>query len=371
MPVFVIEPDNSARQLRRVTSRNEDLELQQLLERNPDLLPGYQIRPEDPCRWLLVKRELTVPDPSTGMGRWSVDHVFADQHAIPTLVECKRFEDSGSRREVVGQMLEYAANGHFYWSADYLLTAASSTAEKTNGTLEDALAVLEPTVGSTPEEFFSAFVENLRVGRVRLVFFLEKAPAELKSIVDFLNRQMERAEVLLVEAQQYEIDGRRLVIPSLFGYTEEARRAKRQDPAASRKSWNKESFFADASNRLGEGQLKALERLFQFAHEQGFEIRWGAGQMGSFKVAVPEIHRRTLFVVYSNGRIAWYFGFLEEDERTSAFGNELLERLTADLDASLPATLERRFTPIPAEVWVDGVGTLESLLVELIERHRK
>ena len=268
-------------------------------------------------------------------------------------------------------MLEYAANGHFYWSVDDLRGAASSTAEKTNGTLEDALAALEPTVGSTPEEFFSAFVENLRAGRVRLVFFLEKAPAELKSIVDFLNRQMERAEVLLVEAQQYEIDGRRLVIPSLFGYTEEARRAKRQDPVASRRSWNKENFFADASIRLGEGQLKALERLFQFAHEQGFEIGWGVGQKGSFKVAVPEIHRRNLFVVYSDGRISWYFGYLEEDERTSVFGNELLERLTADLDASLPTNLERRFPSIPAEVWVDRVGTLESLLLDLIERHRK
>ncbi|MGH2593977.1 MAG: hypothetical protein ACRDGG_10735, partial [Anaerolineae bacterium] len=35
--------------------------LQELLARYPDLLPGDQIDPEDPRRWLLVKREMGVP----------------------------------------------------------------------------------------------------------------------------------------------------------------------------------------------------------------------------------------------------------------------------------------------------------------------
>jgi len=36
-----------------------------------------------------------------------------------------------------------------------------------------------------------------------LIFFMEEAPNELKSIVEFLNSQMERTEVLVVEAKQY------------------------------------------------------------------------------------------------------------------------------------------------------------------------
>lgn len=50
-----------------------------------------------------------MPDPGTGQDRWSVDFVFADQDAVPTFVECKRFADTRSRLEVVGQMFEYAA----------------------------------------------------------------------------------------------------------------------------------------------------------------------------------------------------------------------------------------------------------------------
>src|SRR5437016_718316 len=78
----------------RVHCRDEDAELQRILEKNPDLLPGDQIDPEDPCRWLLIKREMPVPDPNTGTSRWSIDFFFVDQGAIPTFVECKRFMDT-------------------------------------------------------------------------------------------------------------------------------------------------------------------------------------------------------------------------------------------------------------------------------------
>ena len=97
----------------------EDI-LQQLLVTYPDLLPGEQITPEAPRRWLLVAREMAVPDPD-GLGdRWSLDHLYLDQDGIPTFVECKRATDTRIRREVVAQMLDYAANGLKHWSMDRL-----------------------------------------------------------------------------------------------------------------------------------------------------------------------------------------------------------------------------------------------------------
>lgn len=44
---------------------NEEKELQDLLEAQPELLPGEQIKPEDQRRWLLVKREMPVQDPNS------------------------------------------------------------------------------------------------------------------------------------------------------------------------------------------------------------------------------------------------------------------------------------------------------------------
>jgi hypothetical protein len=112
--VYVMHDDGSTAVMSRIRCKNEDRELQRILEKNPDLLPGDQIDPDDPRRWLLLKREMPVPDPGNGTDRWSIDFLFADQDAMPTFVECKRCADTRARREIVGQMLEYAANGHHY-----------------------------------------------------------------------------------------------------------------------------------------------------------------------------------------------------------------------------------------------------------------
>ena len=85
-----------------------EVDLQELLAQYPGLLPGDQIDPESPRRWLLVAREVSVPD-DTG-SRWALDHLFLDRDGVPTLVEVKRGGDSRIRREVVGQLLDYAAH---------------------------------------------------------------------------------------------------------------------------------------------------------------------------------------------------------------------------------------------------------------------
>ena len=73
------------------------------------LIPGDQLAPSNPRRWLLISDEAGVPDSDQGSARWSVDHLFLDQDGIPTLVEVKRSSDTRIRREVVGQMFDYAA----------------------------------------------------------------------------------------------------------------------------------------------------------------------------------------------------------------------------------------------------------------------
>jgi hypothetical protein len=40
-----------------------------------------------------------------------------------------------------------------------------------------------------------------------LIFLADKIPPELRKVVEFLNRQMQPAQVLAVELRQYEGDG--------------------------------------------------------------------------------------------------------------------------------------------------------------------
>jgi hypothetical protein len=105
--------------------------LQELLQRHPRLLAGELVDSAAPRRWLLVKREAGIPDGNGAANRWSIDHLYLDQDGVPTLVEVKRSTDTRIRREVVGQMLDYAANSVVCWSADkireqYMLTHQES-----------------------------------------------------------------------------------------------------------------------------------------------------------------------------------------------------------------------------------------------------
>ena len=58
--------------------------LQKTLATHPALLAGDQIDPDNPRKWILVSREVSVPSTDAEVGRWSPDHLFLDQDASPS-----------------------------------------------------------------------------------------------------------------------------------------------------------------------------------------------------------------------------------------------------------------------------------------------
>jgi hypothetical protein len=275
MDVYAIS-GRTPQRLKQVRCTDEEGELQTALEGNPNLLPGDQIDPGDPRRWLIVKREMPVPDPGSGTDRWSLDFLLADQDAMPTLVECKRFGDSRARREVVGQMLDYAANGQEYWSKDRLVAMASETARRLGRELEADLRDLDPVSGATsPDSFFDRFCSKLREGEVRIIFFLEESSHDLRSIADFLNRQMIRAEVLVVEARQYKHADATIIVPVLIGYTDQIRKIKQTvtiSPASEKALWTREGLIENA-RQSGPEVADIVERLINGLNGLGMGVR--------------------------------------------------------------------------------------------------
>lgn len=371
---YIIEKDGSSNSLERIRCKDEERELQLILEKNPDLLPGEQIAPDDPRRWLQIAREMPVPDPSTGTDRWSIDFFFVDQSAVPTFIECKRFEDTRSRREVVGQMLEYAANGHYYWDKEMIRDLAEKSAQKNGISLEESIHKLQPDQEIAVDIFFEQVENNLREGQVRLVFFLEEAPMELKSVVDFLNKQMERSEVLLVEARQYKHKDMKIVVPTLFGYTEEARRVKRTITITDgkRKKWDYSSFFADARARLPEKSVKAIEKLFIECKSLSADIVWGTGKTaGSFLVRWPHICPRTALTVFSHGRMELYFGALKGSERAESFRDSLKDLVVNKLGLNVPDDYQNRYPTYQIAEWENKVDILVQILRDLLSEFQE
>ncbi len=371
--VYVVHQDGSTESLPGVRCVDEDKELQRVLEKNPDLIPGEQINPDDPRRWLIIKREMPVPDPNSGSDRWSIDFLLADQDAMPTFVECKRFNDTRSRREVVGQVLEYAANGQFYWTKDQLRNLAEETLKQSSLTLDGAIRTLNPPGDLSIDAFFDRFQANLQEGQVRIVFFLEESPFELRSIVDFLNKQMELAEVLIVEARQYSRNELRIIVPSLFGYTEQARLIKKSvtvTSAASRRKWDQASFLNDARAKIGDNSAEALQSFLDACVAIGAELAWGTGATkGSFTLRIPALCQPSLFTVYSDGDMSVNFGGLNDKRGTEAVRELFAEKLD-QIGFEIPADRANRYPMYGLAQWISKAPLLIDSLKQMLPQSR-
>jgi hypothetical protein len=221
--------------------------LQKLLAIHADLLAGDQINVEQPRRWLLVTREMAVPGEQDGAGRWSLDHLFLDQEAIPTLVEVKRSTDTRIRREVIGQMLDYAANAVAYWPVEEVKARFESRC-RDDGLDPDAELAGLLSEGQDASSFWQQVKTNLQAGRVRLLFIADEVPPELRRVVEFLNSQMDPAEVLAIEVRQFVGENLKTLVPRVLGQTETARQKKHVDRGGSRQ-WDEPSFFEALQQR--------------------------------------------------------------------------------------------------------------------------
>lgn len=261
--------------------------LQTLIARFPSLLAGDQYGTDAPRRWLLIGREAALPDEEDGGGRWSVDHLFLDQDAVPTLVEVKRSSDTRIRREVIGQMLDYAANAVVYWPVERLRELLIRQAERTG---RDADELVADAAGPEAdiEGFWEQAGENLRAGKIRLVFVADQIPSELRRVIEFLNGQM-IAEVLGIEVKQYVGEGVKTLVPRVIGQTAEVEARKgRRPPSIPGRRWDEQSLFADLEAKRGADETRAARDLYDWTLNQGMRAAFGAGkQDGSWTPVHP------------------------------------------------------------------------------------
>jgi len=333
--IYLLKEDSKLLAMEEAPYDSESL-LQKLLADHPDLLAGDQINVEEPRRWLLVTREMDVPGEQDGAGRWSLDHLFLDQDAIPTLVEVKRSTDTRIRREVIGQMLDYAANAVAYWPVEEIKAKFESRCKEDGGDPEAELVGLLGE-GQDASTFWQQVKSNLQAGRVRLIFIADEIPPELRRVVEFLNSQMDPAEVLAIEVKRFVGEKLKTLVPRVLGQTETARQKKKVGGSESRQ-WDKATFFVDLIHRRGEQEAAVARRLLEWANKHGLRIWWGQGKKdGSFfPMYDNKFGKNFLFSVWTYGSVELQFQhmktppFAEEGKR-----EELAQRLSA-IGLSIP-----------------------------------
>jgi hypothetical protein len=328
--IYLIQDSSRLVKLSEEAYDSEDF-LQRLLAKYPDILAGDQIDPAAPRRWLLIKREKEVPSEEGGAGRWAVDHLFLDQDSVPTLVEVKRSTDTRIRREVIGQMLDYAANAVVYWPVETLRAQFEAGCREAHNP-DEVLSEFLNTPDVDVEQFWQRTKTNLQAGKIRLVFVADVIPPELQRVVEFLNRQMDPAEVLAVELKQYTGRGIRTLVPRVIGAT------KLQQPPPET-PWDPPRFFKDLESRRGLKEAEVARRILGWTEKEGLRIWWGKGkQNGSFFPMID--HRGEPFwtvAVWTYGRIDIEFGNMRRGPfNDEANRIELLKRLNELPGVSIP-----------------------------------
>jgi hypothetical protein len=307
-----------------------EADFQQLICDFPKLLAGDQIDSTNPRRWVLVKREKSVPAEEGGSGRWSIDHLFLDQDGIPTLVEVKRQSDTRLRREVVGQMLDYAANGVAYWPVEEIIAEFKSVCAQSGKDPDETISELVEQTRS-PEEFWQLVKTNLQAGRIRMLFLADAIPPELRRVVEFLNAQMDPAEVLALELQQFEGEGLRTLVPRVYGQTEEAQAKKNPAGSSGKHTWDEAAFFTELSAKCDPSSLASAKRLAAWIQDRADSAKFGTGAMGSmsahFDTAAGKLN---LLSLWTNGKASINFGYsLKPPFDDIELRRELLQRLNA------------------------------------------
>ncbi len=348
--IFMIRSDGKLIELTEQAYDSEDV-LQRLLSKYPNLLAGRQINTENPRRWMLITREMGIPIQEGGGAWMAVDHLFLDQDGIPTLVEVKRSSDTRIRREVIGQMLDYAANAVLYWPLETIRARFEANCQASG--LEpdtELLGLLGEDIDT--EQFWQQVIDNLRAGKIRMLFVADVIPPELQRVVEFLNEQMDPAEVLAVEVKQYVASDIQTLVPRVIGQTAEAQRPKQ--PGVKR-TWDEESFFQALGNRVGESAVTAARRILEWVQPRVTRVWWGKGMVnGSF---VPTLsHKDTdyqLFAVYTYAVVEIYFQwysykkpFNDEQKR-----RELLAKLNSIEGVSIPEDAISRRPSIPLSIF--------------------
>jgi len=274
-------------------------------------------------------------------GTGSADIVLLGSDAVVTVVETKLKHNPEARREVIAQLLEYAA-----FVSEWTVPQIAERAEKflhsegcpeqyRGKSFDEATGEWLENVGwdGDLDSFCQQVEHNLRNGRLRLIVAVDEVGEHAQKIVTFIN-SYSAFDIYLLQISSFgESDGGRILVPTLHGYARKT--ATRTAPSARDWTWQDyESELRWSAEELTTAR-KLIERLKKVAERWEPEVRLHAGWVG-LRCLGREL-----------------FGF----QVFKRLGLQLWFWLRDDIDGFLPASVKRRNT----QDYVYLLGDLTSL----------
>lgn len=193
------------------SSAASEADIQALVHAHPASLPISEIDPMF-AGAVPICRELRTP-------AGAIDNLLVTPTGLPLLVECKLWRNPEGRREVVGQILDYAKELS-RWSSSDLQREVSARLNRRDG--NPLLELVRERYPETDEiEFNDALTLNLRRGRFLLLIVGDGIRAGVEAIAEYLQDHAGLHFSLgLVEMPIYVMpDGSRLVVPRVLAKT--------------------------------------------------------------------------------------------------------------------------------------------------------
>ncbi|WP_296707189.1 hypothetical protein [Rhodoblastus sp.] len=187
-----------------------EADIQALIHTHPGSLPIAEIDPMFASP-VPICTELNTP-------AGSIDNFMVTPSGLPVLVECKLWRNPEGRREVVGQILDYAKELS-RWSSSDLQREVSRRLNRDGNPLLEKVRAIEPTVDEM--QFNDALTANLRRGRFLLLIVGDGIREGVEAIAEYLQVHAGLHFSLgLIELPIYVMpDGTRLVVPRVLART--------------------------------------------------------------------------------------------------------------------------------------------------------
>ncbi|WP_026551758.1 hypothetical protein [Arthrobacter sp. H20] len=214
-----------------------EAELQQILAEHPQLIPGVEAG------------AVACTEFQSGAG--PADVVVVSPDGTLTLVECKLASNPQIRREIVGQLFDYAS-GFF-----------NMHIEEFEGRWEARMGKsLEVSMGPPQVGLREAVADNLQSGRFSVVLAVDAINSGLKRMVEYLNAMSgPGTSVIAVEYVRHYGSGVEVLTPRIYGL--ELAEAKVSATGRSKDRWTLEQHrsWIESNDRGNLGKFDSFVRL--------------------------------------------------------------------------------------------------------------
>jgi hypothetical protein len=325
-PVLIEKETNKTLKPQRIPLNEKSFNegwIQELIQKNPNILPVAEIEPAF-TPLISIGKEVPTAD-------GSIDNLFISPNGNLTIVETKLWRNPEARRQVVGQIIDYAKEitRWTYEDLDNRVRTYNKKYRKEDSNIIDTIKMFENIDDDDENKIVDKISRKMKRGEFLLLIVGDGIRESVEAMAEFINQTPQLHFTLaLVELQTYAIEICNsifdLVIPQVITRTREITRAvvriegdgnliklvqlgidtkpQSEKQPLKRQSLSEEDYFDALGQSVDSNQVDFARKLIEDMENRGCVIEW---KNASYVIKLPDPggsgQNLTLLVVQKNG----------------------------------------------------------------------